>query len=245
MISYPIKFKAAVIDEIGKPLKLTELEFKGPLSAGQVLVKLAYSGVCGKQIEEIDGLGGPDPYIPHLTGHEGSGRVIDAGPGVSKVKAGDTVVMHWRKGSGIQSAAPAYFEKEKRINAGWVTTFNEYAVVSENRITKIQSDSNLLVAALMGCVVTTGVGVIFNDADVQSYDSVAVFGCGGVGLCAVQAARLRNPEILIAVDLNQNSIDMAKKFGADVIINPKNEDAVKKIKDLTKGKGVFLFAPIL
>lgn len=239
MVQYPIKFKAAVIDEIGKPLNMTEITFEGPLSAGQVLVKLFYSGVCGKQIEEIDGLGGPDPYIPHLTGHEGSAEVVEAGPGVTKVKAGDCVVMHWRKGSGIQSAAPAYEDKNKdKINAGWVTTFNEYAVVSENRITKIPNDSNMLVAALMGCVVTTGVGVALNDGDVQSFDSVAVWGCGGVGLCAVQAAKLRSPKVLIAVDINPNSLKMAKKFGADVVIDPKEGDAAKKIKELTGGKGV-------
>lgn len=238
MVSYPIKYKAAMIKEIGKPLEIGEIEFNGPLSDGQVLVKLFYSGVCGKQIEEIDGLGGPDAYLPHLTGHEGSAVVIDTNPGVSKVKKGDAVVLHWRKGSGTQSSTPNYTENGKKINAGWVTTFNEYAVVSENRITKISHDSNMLVAALMGCVVTTGVGVVFNVANVQSYDMVTVFGCGGVGLCAVQAARLRQAGLLIAVDINQNSLDMAKKFGADVLINPKNDDVIKKIKELTKGKGV-------
>jgi S-(hydroxymethyl)glutathione dehydrogenase/alcohol dehydrogenase len=125
-----------------------------------------------------------------------------------------------------------------KINAGWVTTFNEYAVVSENRITKIPNDSNMLVAALMGCVVTTGAGVVFNDADVQSYDSVAIFGCGGVGLCAVQAAKLRCPVKLIAVDINPNSLEMAKTFGADVLLNPKKEDVIKNIRELTGGKGV-------
>lgn len=238
LIAYPLTFRAAILEQIGKPLALDQIQFSGPLLAGQVLVKLSYSGICGKQLEEMDGRGGPDPYLPHLLGHEGSGQVIDVGPAVRKVKTGDTVVLHWRKGSGIDSASPLYTRNKARVNAGWVTTFNEFSVVAENRVTAIPQDSDLLVAALMGCVVTTGVGVMFNDANVQSYDTVAVFGCGGVGLCAVQAARLRQTGLLVAVDINQNSLDLAKKFGADVLINPKKDDAIEKIMELTKGKGI-------
>ena len=118
-MKYPLTFTAAVLEKNRSPLVFREITFNGPLKDGQVLVKLFYSGICGKQIEEIDGLGGPDPYIPHLLGHEGTGEVLDTGPSVSKVKVGDTVVMHWMKGSGIHSETPFYQYKGQRINAHW------------------------------------------------------------------------------------------------------------------------------
>jgi S-(hydroxymethyl)glutathione dehydrogenase/alcohol dehydrogenase len=201
------------------------------------LVKLSYSGICGKQIEEIDGTGGLDPWLPHLLGHEGSGEVIDVGPAVIKVNKGDTVVLHWMKGSGIHSATPLYFRKGSRINAGWVTTFNEFAVVSENRVTPIPKDSDLLVSALLGCAATTGVGVVVNEAQVQPYDTVVVYGCGGIGLCVVQAARLRYPRKIIAVDINKDSLVLASQFGATDLINASEENVVERVRKLTSGYG--------
>jgi S-(hydroxymethyl)glutathione dehydrogenase/alcohol dehydrogenase len=236
-MSKPIRFRAAILKENGRPLGVEEIEFAGPLLAGQVFVKLDFSGICGKQIEEIDGKGGYDAFLPHLLGHEGSGEVIDVGPGVKKVKVGDVVVMHWRKGSGINSATPEYHWQGKKINAGWVTTFNEYSVVSENRVTPIPRGNDMKVAALLGCVITTGVGVVFNKANVQSYDTVVVVGCGGVGLCAVQGAKLRQPAKLIAVDVNQNSLDKAKEFGATHLINAAKENVMAAINELTNRKG--------
>ncbi|MCX6007151.1 MAG: zinc-binding dehydrogenase, partial [Chloroflexi bacterium] len=198
---------------------------------------LSYSGICGKQLEEMDGRGGSDPYLPHLLGHEGSGQVIDVGPAVRKVIPGDTVVLHWRKGSGIDSASPLYTRNEMRVNAGWVTTFNEFSVVAENRVTAIPHDSDLLVAALLGCAVTTGVGVIFNAAAVQPHDTVVIYGCGGVGLCAIQAARLRHPRHLIAVDVNQQALTLAKEFGASELINPLEMEVIKRVREITAGRG--------
>jgi S-(hydroxymethyl)glutathione dehydrogenase / alcohol dehydrogenase len=238
MVKYPLKFKAAVLEKNGAPLSLLELSFDGPLKPGQVLVKFAYSGICGKQIEEIDGLGGEDKFLPHLLGHEGSGVVQDVGSGVTKVKIGDTVVAHWRKGSGMQSATPDYHIAGRKINAGWVTTFNEYAVVSENRVTAVANGVDMCHAALFGCVVTTGVGVALNAANIAPEDTVAVFGCGGVGLCAVQGANLRTPGILIAVDVNDEALKLAKTFGATDLINSTIVDPISEIRELTKGAGV-------
>ena len=167
---YPIKFNAAVLEKNCTPLVIREVTFKGPLKTGQVLVKLYYSGICGKQIEEIDGLGGPDPYIPHLLGHEGTGKIIDTGPAVNKVNIGDTVVLHWMKGSGINSETPIYEYSNRRINAGWVTTFNENAIVSENRITKIPANTDMKSGALFGCAVTTGVGVVMNEISIKPHN---------------------------------------------------------------------------
>jgi len=236
-IKYPFMFRAAILEENKRPLVIRQIEFPGPLGPGQVLVKLFYSGICGKQIEEIDASSGPDPFLPHLLGHEGSAEVLDAGPGVTKVRPGDLAVLHWMKGSGIHSATPLYYFEGKRINAGWVTTFNDFAVVSENRVTLIDRDADLKVAALLGCVGTTGVGVVVNEANVQPYDTVVIYGCGGIGLCAVQAAHMRYPRRLIAVDLNDRALEAAKQFGATDIINPARIDPVKAVRDLTKGQG--------
>ena len=236
-MKYPLQFRAAVLEKNMSPLVFREITFNAPLKAGQVLVKLYYSGICGKQIEEIDGLGGPDPYIPHLLGHEGTGEVLEVGPGVSKVKGGETVVMHWMKGSGIQSETPLYQCNGQRINAGWVTTFNEYAVVSENRLTRIPSTSNMKTGALFGCVVTTGIGVVMNEAEIESHHSVVIYGCGGVGLFVVQAARLMHPKQIIAVDINDHALTLAKDFGASTVINAANSDTVEMVRGLTEGKG--------
>ena len=219
------------------PLVFRKITFNGPLKAGQVLVKLFYSGICGKQIEEIDGLGGPDPYIPHLLGHEGTGEVLDIGPTVSKVKVGDAVVMHWVKGSGIHSKTPVYEYSGQRINAGWVTTFNDHAVVSENRVTRISPSTDMKTGALFGCSVTTGVGVVMNEADIKSHHSVVVYGCGGVGLFIVQAAKLKHPKQIIAVDINDEALALAKDFGASIVINASEKDPVEMIYSLTEGKG--------
>ena len=128
--------KAVVLVEQNAPLVVADVELP-ILDVGQVLVKMAYSGICGKQIEEINGKRGHDPYIPHLLGHEGAGTVADIGPGVRKVKSGDSVVLHWMKGSGIDSAPPRFNWNGKQVSAGWVTTFSEYTIASENRVTPI------------------------------------------------------------------------------------------------------------
>ena len=135
-----MKGLAAVLVELGKPLVLEELEIP-KLKYGQVLVKVLCSGICGSQIGEINGVKGTDKYLPHLLGHEGTGLVLECGEGVNSVNKDDKVVLHWRKGDGIQSPAPTYHSKNLgTVNAGWVTTFNQYAVVSENRITTIPED---------------------------------------------------------------------------------------------------------
>jgi len=236
-MKYPLEFRAAVLEKNGSPLILRKITFPGPLLSGQVLVKLFFSGICGKQIEEIDGKGGHDPYIPHLLGHEGTGEVLDVGPGVRKVKAGETVVMHWMKGSGIHSETPLYQWNGQRINAGWVTTFNECAVVSENRVTRIPATADMKTGALFGCAVTTGVGVVINKADIKPHHSVVIYGCGGVGLFAVQAASLMHPKQIIAVDIKDDALGLAKDFGASMVINASSSDPVEMVRELTEGKG--------
>lgn len=211
--------KAAILAESRKPLIVDEFELPDRLDVGQALVKVLYSTICGAQINEIDAVKGPDRFLPHLLGHEASAVVIETGPGVTTVAAGDTVVMHWRPSAGIQSPTPSYRWRGRKLNAGWVTTFNDYAIVSENRLTRIAADYDLKVAPLLGCAVTTAVGVINNDAKVKIGESVVVFGAGGVGLNVVQFARLVGAHPIVAVDLLDSKLDMAVKLGATHRIN--------------------------
>lgn len=237
----PQSMKAAILVELKKPLVIGEVTLPQTLDVGQVLVKIHFSGICGSQLGEIDGAKGQDNYLPHLLGHEGSGTVIETGAGVRHVKPGDKVVLHWRKGPGIESSTPVYRWNGKQVNAGWITTFNEYAVVSENRLTAIPADSDLEVAALFGCAVTTGFGVVQNNAKIKIGESVVVFGAGGVGLNIVQAAALVGAYPIIAVDLFDNRLALAKQLGATHLINAKNEDAGKRIREIVGPAGTDVF----
>ena len=206
--------KAAVLVEQGKPLEIADVSLPDELSFGQVLVKLHYSGICGAQLNEIDGAKGPDRFLPHLLGHEGSGTVLELGAGVTSVATGDHVVLHWRPSDGLQSQTPSYDWNGRRVNAGWVTTFNETAVISENRLTKISADFDLRVAPLFGCAVTTAFGVINNDARLKVGQSVIVMGVGGVGLNIVQAARMVSGHPIVAIDLHASKLALAGRLGA-------------------------------
>lgn len=240
-MSIPRRMKAAILVELRKPLVVDQIELPSELEIGQVLVKVHCSGICGSQLGEIDGAKGEDRFLPHLLGHEGSGVVTAVGPGVRHVKPDDRVVLHWRKGPGIEAVPPKYRWNGQTVNAGWVTTFNEYAIVAENRVTRIPPDSDLEVAALFGCAVTTGFGVIVNNAAVKIGESVVVFGAGGVGLNIVQAAALAGAFPVIAVDLFDNRLDMARSMGATHVINASGQDAGAAIRALVGAAGADVF----
>ena len=182
--------KAAILVKQKSPLIIDEVDLPSELKYGQVLIKVHYSGICGSQINEIGGEKGEDKFLPHLLGHEGSGIVERCGEGVSMIKSGDKVIMHWRKGDGIQSATPRYGWGKKQLNAGWVTTFNEYAVVSENRLTKLPEEFDLKIAPLYGCAIPTAYGVVHNDAQLKTGESISFFGSGGVGVALALMASL-------------------------------------------------------
>ena len=224
--------KAAILTKSCSPLVIDEIELPSSLEYGQVLVQILYTGICGSQIGEIDAKKGVDNYLPHLLGHEASARVIQCGAGVKQVAEGDLVVLHWRKGLGIEAVPAAYVWQGKPLNSGWITTFSEYSIVSENRMTKVPENSPLELLPLLGCAVTTGMGVIVNDAKVRIGESVVVFGAGGVGLNVIQGAQMAGAYPIIAVDLFDNRLDLAKKMGATYCINSKNEDASIKIKQI-------------
>ena len=237
-MSIPKTMKAAILVEQRKPLVIDEIRLPETLDVGQVLVKIHYSGICGSQLGEIDGAKGEDKFLPHLLGHEASATVMEIGPGVKHVKPGDAVVLHWRKGLGIEGAPPIYRWRGAQLNAGWIATFNEYGIIAENRMTPIPAGSDLEVAALFGCAVTTGFGVVENNAKVRIGESVVVFGAGGVGLNIVQAAVLVGAYPVVAIDLFDNRLNMAKQMGATHLINSKSQDAWAEIEKITGSKGV-------
>lgn len=234
-----MKFNAAILTEQGQPLVLDQIELTTSLEYGQVLVKVIASGICGSQLGEIDGVKGPDKFLPHLLGHEGGGVVQEVGPGVTTIKLGDHVVLHWRKGNGIEAPIKSYRWGNKIVNAGRVTTFNEYAVVSENRVTVISKHIDFKVAALMGCAVLTGFGVVNNDAQIKIGQSVIVFGTGGVGLNIVQAASLSSAYPIIGIDINDEKLVLAKEMGLTHQFNALNEkDIILAVKNIVGSKGV-------
>ena len=230
--------KAAILVEQDMPLAVAEVELPKELACGQVLVKVNYSGICGAQINEIECAKGPDKFMPHLLGHEGHGTVIEIGPGVTTVKEGDSVVMHWRPSSGIQSPSPLYLWDGRKVNAGWVTTFNKYAVISENRLTTIPHHFDPKLAPLFGCAVTTAMGVINNDAHVKIGQSVVIFGVGGVGLNIAQAADMVSAHPIIGIDIREVKLEMAKRFGATHCFNSKTtEDLAYEIRKVVGDAG--------
>lgn len=237
----PTKTLAAILVAQRKPLVVDTIELPSRLDVGQVLVELQCSGICGSQLGEIDGVKGPDKYLPHLMGHEGFGRVLEVGPGVRHVQAGHSVVLHWRPGAGIQSEPPCYRWRGNTLNAGWVTTFNRHAVVSENRCTTVPLGTNPDVAALFGCAVTTGFGVVENNAKLRMGETVVVFGAGGIGLNIIQAAALVSAGQIIAVDRFDSRLKLAKQMGATHCINNSTSDAKKAIQDALNGQVLDVF----
>lgn len=227
---------AAILTKVNAPLTIADDVVMPELAPGQVLVKMRASGICGKQIDEITGRR-PDAFIPHLLGHEGAGVVEAIGPGVRKVKPGDHVVLHWMKGSGIDSVTPSFQRNGTTINAGWVTTFSTYTIVSENRATPLPADVPFDVACLLGCAVTTGLGIVMNNASLKPGQSIAVFGVGGVGLNVIHGAALVNAHPIVAVDLYDAKLKQAETFGATHTVNASQPKAAARLKELGGVRG--------
>ena len=157
-----VKFKGAILYNTGSDLEVkSEIEAAKP-AAGQVLVKIAYSGVCHSQLLEARGGRGEDSYLPHLLGHEGTGVVVSTGSGVSKVSAGQKVILGWIKGHGADVPSVEYCLDGDKINAGAITTFNEYALVSENRLVPLPEGVPMDIGILFGCAILTGAGIVTN-----------------------------------------------------------------------------------
>jgi len=223
-----MKTRAAILWQTNKPLVIDELDIP-MLKRGQVLVKILYSGVCRAQYNEMIALKGPDKFLPHLLGHEASGFVVDLAAGVTKVKKNDYVCLTWIKGQGLDAFNSQYKLGSRIINAGAVTTFSDYAVVSENRVVKIAKTVPADIAAIAGCAIATGCGIINNTLHAEKNSSVIVFGVGGIGLSVILGAKHRGCSNIIAVDVLDSKLKFAKKLGATHLINASKSSVLKSI----------------
>ena len=205
--------KAAILTAIKAPLEIGEVNVREP-GYGQVLVKVLVSGICGAQLQEIDGLKGDPKHLPHMLGHEGCGLVEDIGPGVTTVNRGDKVVMHWRKGEGIESVLPVYHYRARQMTSGRVTTFSEQALVSENRVTAVPQDTPEELCALFGCGLSTALGTIESEAEVKFGERVLIVGCGGLGMNLILAAKLAQASVIAAIDVHESKRMAAFEMGA-------------------------------
>lgn len=212
-----MKTLAAFLVEINKDLEIDEIEIP-KLKYGQALVKINYSGMCGTQISEILGHKGEDKWLPHCLGHEATGIIIECGDGVTKVKPEDKVVLSWIKGEGIDAGGCKYKLGNIEINAGPVTTLQEYAVVSENRLYHQPSNLDDVTSIILGCAAPTGMGSVFNVLRAESPSKVAIIGTGGIGLCSCLACIEKNITDINVIEPNLNRQKLALEFGASKII---------------------------
>ncbi len=224
-----MKTAAAILVELNRPLELAELDIPA-LKPGQALVEIAYSGVCHTQLLEARGHRGEDKFLPHCLGHEGSGTVVDTGPGTAKVKPGDRVILSWIQGSGTNVPGTVYEWGGRKVNAGGITTFQHHAVVAENRLTALPAAIGFRDAALLGCALPTGLGAVFNTLAARPGQSIAVFGTGGIGLCAVIGARIAGCWPIVAIDLVPAKLEVAKRLGASHLVNAGDGDPVAALK---------------
>jgi S-(hydroxymethyl)glutathione dehydrogenase / alcohol dehydrogenase len=229
--------RAAVLEHVMEPLSICSGIALPNLKTGQVLVSVAYSGVCRSQLMEVKGLRGEDRFLPHLLGHEGTGVVRAVGEGVTRVSPGDWVVIGWIKGAGLDGGGVHYLHGQRIINAGAATTFNEQGVVSENRLVKLPAGVPADLGVLFGCAVPTGAGIIMNSVKPAAASTVAVVGLGGIGLSALMALRLFSCKTIIAADTSSERLAIAREFGAAVTIDSSKANLVAEIRALTGGSG--------
>jgi S-(hydroxymethyl)glutathione dehydrogenase/alcohol dehydrogenase len=246
--------RAAVLRAAGEPLAVEELALRA-LGNNDVYVQLAASGVCRSDLSIIDGTI-PHP-VPAVLGHEGAGVVVECGANVTTVVPGDHVVLSWvapcrrcfyclrghielcEHGLDHAFAMPyATAADGTRLLAGFGTaTFGEQTIVPESACVRIDREFPLELGALVGCGVITGVGAVCNSAHVEAGASVAVIGCGGVGLAAIQGARLSGADPIIAVDTIASKLVLARHSGATAVVDASATDAVAAVRDLTAGRG--------
>jgi aryl-alcohol dehydrogenase len=253
--------KAAVLEEPNAPFVISEIEVGEP-GTGEVLVRLVASGLCHTDLGVQAG-GIPFPF-PGIAGHEGAGVVEKIGAGVTAVAVGDQVIMSFTSCGDCANCLgghPAYCatwlprnlmgglrsDDSAGITRGGEqvsghffgqSSFAEYSIADERSLVKVAPDADLAVLAPLGCGVLTGFGSVWNVLDPQEGDSVAVYGAGAVGLSGVIAAALRSPALLIAIDVVEPRLELARELGATHTINAKTEDVAARIAEITGGAGV-------
>jgi NDMA-dependent alcohol dehydrogenase len=244
-----------VLHEVGAPLRIQELDLGEP-GEGEVLVRIAAAGVCHSDLHYMKGEM-PIP-LPAVLGHEGSAVVERLGPGVKSVKPGDHCILIFRPNCGrcpncavgrpalcIGRISPpgTMFDGTTRLSIDGapvhhmarVACFAEHAVLAEEQLLPIDPAIPLDRAALVGCAAMTGVGATSNTVRIEPGSSVAVIGCGGVGLNVVQGARLMGAGTIIAIDLHDAALEMAQEFGATHLVNARQEDTVARVREITAG----------
>ena len=231
-------FSGAVLRKLKSPLELLEGVAVPALARGQVLVEIAFSGVCHSQVMEVDGLRGEDSFIPHFLGHEATGLVRGTGEGVSKVKAGDRVVLGWIKGEGIDAAGTKYPSPIGLINSGGVTTFSQMSVVSENRLVRLPDGVPMDEGVLFGCAIPTGAGIVLNQIQPIAGSAIAVWGLGGIGLSAVMATQAFSCRQVIAIDIEDHKLRLARDFGATHSLNAHDPHLSAKVAEITGPSGL-------
>ena len=217
-----------------RPLVIDEVEVPA-LKRGQVLVEIHATRVCGSQIGEIDGVKGPDRFLPHLLGHEAGAIVLEIGPDVTHIAPDDRVVCHWRPGAGIDAGGSVYKWNGREVNAGPITTFQKYAVISENRLTKVPPDTDFDLCCLLADTLTTGFGIINNDAKVKPGESVVIFGVGGIGLGVVLGAKLAGANPIIGIDVHAHKLAKAAQHGLTHTIDGCRENVPEKVSKILGG----------
>ncbi|MFF8571680.1 Zn-dependent alcohol dehydrogenase [Streptomyces sp. NPDC015237] len=257
-----IEFDAAVFRTPNEPLTIERVNLPSTPPPGEVLVRLKASGVCHSDLHVL--VGDWEVPSPMILGHEGAGVIESVGDGVTTLKKGDHVVLSWtpscRRCSYCISGRPVLcdmvsehsanhlsFDGRTRITSvdegdvysfAGLGTFGQYTLVPESAAIAIRDDAPFPQSALVGCAVTTGVGAAVNTAGVRPSDTVLVLGCGGVGLNAIQGARLAGARKIIAADVSDEKLEQARVFGATDLINNASEDFADRVKQLTDGSGV-------
>ncbi len=226
-----IKIKAAVLEKINRKLNIKNIFHNNNLSNNQILVKINYTGICGSQLGEVSGIKGNDKYLPHLLGHEATGIIEKTAKNVKDLKKNDKVILHWQKNLLKDSKLPQYFDsKSKKINAGWLTTFNTKAVVSKNRVTKLPKKLSMKEGILFGCSLTTSYGSIFKDSKINlsRKNLILITGGGMIGQSIITLLNNQKQEIFV-VEQNIKKIKFIKK----------NFPKIKFIKNIKKNKIFF------
>ncbi|HEY3058224.1 MAG TPA: zinc-binding dehydrogenase [Chloroflexota bacterium] len=239
-----MKTRAAVYVEIGKPMVIDEVDLPDP-GPMQMLVKHFASGICHTQLHTLHNA---DAKVPTMLGHESTAVVLAAGQAVRGIREGDHVMLsfmpHALPGGQRPEPPTVRFRGQELHAGGQSTTWSEHVVVDQAYVTPLDPTAATDVTAVIGCAVTTGCGAVINTARVRPGDSVVVFGAGGVGLCAIQAAANVSAYPIIAVDVTDEKIEFAKRFGATHGLNGSGGSVVDQIRDLTAGGADFAFDAI-